>query len=138
MNWRAGPGAPLELMPVNLVKSHLNAATLTLLLSLAGCNQTDAIDPLRGGGGLVGNWAPTEGNYQARFDNGRFLTTALDTGNTISEGSYIVRSEQSVELNWTSNITQKANTAQCSRSDPNVLECTDQEGKPFQLRRIPS
>jgi hypothetical protein len=109
---------------------------VVMVLAMAGCQQSAQLDPLAGGGGLTGNWAPDGGGYSAQFANGVFRTTATDTGNVISEGSYVAVSASQIELRWQSKITGQANLAQCARPDANVLNCTDSGGKPFVLRRI--
>jgi len=109
--------------------------SLTALALAAGC-QSAKVDPMAGGGGLDGRWSPESGGYAAEFNNGTFLTRASDTGNVISQGSYIVQSTSEVELHWTSNITSQQNNAKCARPSANVLNCTDDGGKTFTLRRI--
>lgn len=104
------------------------------LLALASC-AGPKIDPTAGGGGITGNWAPDGGGYTAIFNNGQFSTTAADTGNIISQGSYLAVSTTEVTLNWTSNITGLQNSARCERPDPVVLNCTDDGGKTFTLRK---
>jgi hypothetical protein len=111
-------------------------AALALAGALAACQQTPKIDPLAGGGGLGGSWAPETGGYTATFANGVFRTTATDTGNVISEGGYTAISAAEVELRWQSRITNLPNQAKCNRPDANTLMCTDQAGKAFTLRRI--
>lgn len=103
---------------------------------LSACQQGPKIDPLAGGGGLTGNWAPDGGGYTATFANGAFRTMATDTGNVISEGGYTANSATEVELRWQSRITNLANQARCNRPDANTLLCTDQAGKAFTLRRV--
>jgi len=118
----------------------ISGAAVVLVLAataLSGC-QKDKINPTAGGGGLAGDWRPEQGNYTARFDNGAFTTLAGDTGNVISQGSYIAVSEKQVDLSWSSNVTNTQNTATCQRPDINTLNCTDGGGKPFVLRRISS
>ncbi|MGI9401740.1 MAG: hypothetical protein ACR2O0_10835 [Rhizobiaceae bacterium] len=105
------------------------------LLVLASC-ATAKIDPTIGGGGITGKWAPDGGGYTALFNNGQFSTTAEDTGNIISQGSYIAVSTTEVTLKWTSNVTGLENTATCQRPDPVVLNCTDGGGKSFTLRKL--
>ncbi|MEC9342986.1 MAG: hypothetical protein VYD64_03980 [Pseudomonadota bacterium] len=122
----------MHMIPARLQAGILAVAVMTVL---AGC-QTAKIDPTAGGGGLAGRWSPDTGGYAAFFDNGIFRTTANDTGNVISQGSYIVLSSSEVELSWTSNITGQPNTAKCQRPSVNVLNCTDAGGKGFALRRI--
>jgi hypothetical protein len=113
-------------------------AALAVGAVVSSCQETARIDPSAGGGGLAGNWAPDGGGYAASFDNGVFRTMATDTGNVISEGSYVALSASQVELRWQSRITSLPNTAQCVRPDPNQLNCTDQSGKAFTLRRVAS
>ena len=108
---------------------------LVSALAASGCAQGGKIDPLAGGGGISGNWLPDGGGYTAVFDNGRFSTTATDTGNVISQGSYIAISGMEVELSWTSNITGLENSAKCQRPQADVLQCADAGGKTFTLRR---
>ena len=117
-----------------LASARSSFAALGVLALLAGC-QSAKIDPMAGGGGLAGRWSPEGGGYAAIFDNGVFKTTANDTGNTISQGNYVVLSAEQVQLNWTSNITGQPNSAKCSRPSLNLLNCTDAGGKPFTLRR---
>jgi hypothetical protein len=116
--------------------SRAGMLAMLAAVALAGCGQTAKVDPLAGGGGLTGNWAPDDGGYTALFANGIFRTTATDTGNVISEGNYVAVSASQVELRWQSKITGLQNSAQCQRPDPNVLNCTDAAGKPFVLRRV--
>ena len=111
------------------------ALVLAMALVPAAC-ETAKINPTAGGGGLDGRWSPDTGGYAAEFQNGAFRTLASDTGNVISQGSYIVMSENDVELSWTSNITGQPNTAKCARPAANLLHCTDGGGKTFTLRRI--
>lgn len=113
------------------------ASVAVTLMLLAGC-QTAKIDPTAGGGGLAGRWAPDGGGYTAIFNNGSFQTLATDTGNVISQGSYLAQSVQQVDLNWTSNITGQPNSASCQRPNANLLTCTDAGGKAFTLRRVAS
>ncbi len=110
------------------------AAMVLATLAMTAC-QTDKINPTAGGGGLSGDWRPDGGGYTAKFENGKFTTLALDTGNVISQGGYLAISETQVDLNWVSNITGTSNTATCARPDLNTLNCTDGGGKPFVLRR---
>ncbi|MFZ1814046.1 MAG: hypothetical protein WBO55_09450 [Rhizobiaceae bacterium] len=117
-----------------------NSKNLVLIMAgailVAGCQSSTKVDPLAGGGGLTGSWAPDTGGYSASFQNGTFSTTALDTGNIISQGNYVVISETKVNLNWQSNITGTQNQAECLRPEINVLSCTDGGGKTFTLRRV--
>jgi hypothetical protein len=105
-----------------------------ILALVSGC-ESAKINPTAGGGGITGNWLPESGGYTAVFDNGRFSTTATDTGNIISQGGYFAVSASHVQLRWTSNITGLENSADCNRPQANTLNCTDAGGKKFVLRR---
>ena len=116
-------------------KTLVHVTLLGAVLALAAC-QSAKVNPTAGGGGLAGNWAPTTGGYTAIFRAGTFQTVATDTSNVISQGNYVVQSEKMVKLNWSSNVTGLANSAQCDRPNPNSLNCTDAGGKTFTLNRI--
>ena len=118
------------------MRKPIKLALALAVLALPAACQTAKINPTAGGGGLQGRWSPDTGGYAAEFNSGTFRTLASDTGNVISQGSYIVQSENEVELSWTSNITGQPNTAKCSRPSANLLNCADAGGKPFTLRRI--
>lgn len=110
-------------------------AVIAAGVAISGCGRDGRINPTAGGGGLQGSWLPDGGGYTATFDNGRFLTTASDTGNIISQGGYFAVSESEVQLTWMSNITGLENTASCQRPQVDTLNCTDGGGKSFTLRR---
>ncbi|MEZ5799643.1 MAG: hypothetical protein R3D29_03040 [Nitratireductor sp.] len=129
------------------MKTHNSAGTaarsgrLAMVMLVAttflvvGCKTEGKINPTAGGGGLAGDWRPDGGGYTAQLQNGVFTTIAGDTGNVISQGNYIAISETQVNLQWTSNNTGAPNSAQCTRPDPNTLNCADAGGKTFVLRR---
>ncbi len=84
---------------------------------------------------LNGNWASSDGVYVAQLLNGQFKAVANDTGNVISEGSYIALAENEIQLSWVGRISGKSNQAECLKSDPNQLDCVDVNGNKFSLRR---
>lgn len=102
-------------------------------LSLAACQPKEKIDPRAGGGGLVGNWVSADNIFTANLNNGSFIATANDTGETISNGSYIVVSSTRVDLKWRGNVTKQDNSATCQRPDERSMQCTDATGKSFSL-----
>lgn len=105
---------------------------LVLLTFLAACNPNKKV----AGPPLVnGSWASSDGVYVAEFLNGSFRAIANDTGNIISEGSYIASSKENIKLTWQSKLTGQNNTANCIKPDINVMNCTDATGNKFSLRR---
>lgn len=84
---------------------------------------------------LNGNWASTDGVYVAELRNGNFRAIANDTGNVLSTGNYVALSETEMRLEWVSEITGSPNKASCKKSNDNQLDCVDQAGKQFSLRR---
>lgn len=105
-------------------------------LMLSACQSKDAkVDPLAGGGGLTGSWVSADNVFTAQMNNGRFISVANDTGETLSEGSYYVVSASEVQLNWTGKLSQQANSARCQREGEALMNCTDQAGRTFTLRK---
>ncbi len=84
---------------------------------------------------LNGNWASSDGVYVAQLENGQFKAVANDTGNIISEGSYIALAENKIQLSWVGRISGQSNQAECLKPEPNQLDCVDVNGNKFSLRR---
>jgi len=80
----------------------LSIVALGTMSLLAAC-QSDK--DLAGPPLLNGNWASSDGVYVAQLSNGQFKAVANDTGNIISEGSYIALAEDKVRLNWVGRIS---------------------------------
>lgn len=114
-------------------KKALEILTLLGAGFLAACTGTQKLDPLAGGGGLSGTWRSSDNIFTAHFENGAFRSIANDTGNTLSEGSYVVVSNQEIRLNWFGVISQANNSATCKRPNPVTLNCTDARGRSFTL-----
>lgn len=102
---------------------------------LVGCqsNKEVAGPPL-----LNGNWASSDGVYTAEFRNGSFRAVANDTGGVISEGSYVALSDSNVKLSWTGIVSGRSNSAECLKPNPDQLDCVDQNGNKFSLKRARS
>ncbi len=105
-------------------------------LMLVACNTPPKVDPLAGGGGLSGSWVSTDGVFTAELSNGRFTSRANDTGEVLSQGSYVVASAEQVQLRWRSQARNEDSLANCTREGVEVLNCTDQAGRPFSLRKV--
>lgn len=110
-------------------------AAFLAALAVAGCESGKKADPLAGGGGLAGRWVSSDSVFTAEFRDGSFVSTANDTGETLSTGSYIVLSVNEIRLEWVGNLSKQQNVATCQRPSVDVLNCTDQAGRSFSLRK---
>lgn len=113
-------------------RTALYVVTVGTLGFLASCQNAK---DLAGPPVLNGNWASSDGVYVAELLNGQFKAIANDTGNVISEGSYIALAEDKVRLNWVGRISGKSNQAECLKPEENQLDCVDVNGNKFSLRR---
>lgn len=113
-------------------KFGFGAAAVLAIGILAGCNNAK---DLAGPPVLNGKWASSDGVYVAELLNGQFRAVANDTGNVISEGSYIALAENKIKLSWVGKISGKSNQAECLKPEDNQLDCVDVSGNKFSLRR---
>ena len=84
---------------------------------------------------LNGNWASSDGVYVAELRNGNFKAVANDTGGVISQGRYIALSEDKIKLEWYGIVSGKSNSAECLKPNTEQLDCVDENGNKFSLRR---
>ena len=113
-------------------KIGYGAVAILAMSILSACNNAK---DLAGPPVLNGNWASSDGVYVAELLNGQFRAVANDTGNVISEGSYIALAENRIKLSWVGKITGKSNEAECLKPEDNQLDCVDVSGNKFSLRR---
>ncbi|MEM8649546.1 MAG: hypothetical protein AAGF54_03355 [Pseudomonadota bacterium] len=117
-----------------LVKCALNFRNLSVIavFALTACNSSkDVLGPPV----LNGNWASSDGVYVAEFNNGSFRAVANDTGAVISEGRYIALAENKVQIKWNGLVSGTTNEAECIKPEANQMDCVDQNGNRFTLRR---
>ncbi len=103
-----------------------------VMVGISACqsNKEKAGPPL-----LNGSWASSDGVYVAELRNGDFKAVANDTGGVISQGRYIAISEEKVKLEWYGVVSGKSNSAQCLKPSTEQLDCVDENGNKFSLRR---
>ena len=118
-----------------LVKPAGICTVFLAALAVTGCQSGKKADPLAGGGGLAGRWVSSDSVFTAEFRDGSFVSTANDTGETLSTGSYIVLSVNEVRLEWVGNLSKQRNVATCQRPSVDLLNCTDQASRSFSLRK---
>ncbi|HTV71153.1 MAG TPA: hypothetical protein VMF90_21695 [Rhizobiaceae bacterium] len=114
------------------------AASLAAAMALAGCMSGGGM----GGGpmaprptGVEGSWIDGQRTGMSTFAGGVFSTVATDTGQKLSEGSYIVSNGTSVQINGTSLIRQTPISFNCLLVTPAQLNCTSSGGQQFILTR---
>lgn len=108
------------------------AATLAAC-STAGGPPPDSL-PTRPNG-IEGAWIDAQGTGLSTFSAGRFSTVATDTGQKLSEGSYVMNSPTSVQINGTSLIRQSPVAFNCLMVSTSQLNCTSNSGQNFVLTR---
>ncbi|MEO5323443.1 hypothetical protein PV773_08965 [Mesorhizobium sp. CC13] len=116
-----------------------SAGVLALLAAaLAACSTSGP-----GGGGpgrpaptgVEGAWIDAKGTGLSTFQNGVFQTVATDTGQRLSDGTYIMTGANAVQINGTSLIRQSPISFNCLLISANQLNCTSSAGQQFTLTR---
>ncbi len=107
-----------------------------LVLALAGC-QTEM-----GGGprmarqtGVEGQWMGTDGVAVSTLQGGRFSSRSVETGETLTEGSYKHRDARTIDLSFYSLKSQRNTNATCLLAGSNQMNCTLATGTNFVLTR---
>ena len=117
------------------------AATLLAGAVLAGCQmgggtQRTFVDtPAPVQNGVEGAWVDQAGTGVTNFNAGRFETFATDSGQKLSEGGYVMRSPQLIEISGTSIIRQSPIAFNCAVAGTTQLNCTSSSGQQFILTR---
>ncbi|CAN7231575.1 MULTISPECIES: hypothetical protein [Aminobacter] len=117
-----------------------SAGVLALLAAaIAGCSTSGGGSS--GGGvrpapsGVEGAWLDAKGTGLSTFAGGSFQTVATDTGQKLSDGTYILTGANSVQINGTSLIRQSPISFNCLLISANQLNCTSSAGQQFTLTR---
>ncbi len=115
--------------------SGLAAATA---MTLAACTTSGPTPPPQQASapkGVEGSWIDAQGTGLSTLAGGNFQTVATDTGQKLSEGSYIMTGATSVEINGTSLIRQSPISFNCLLVSTSQLNCTSASGQNFVLTR---
>ncbi|MGB3899165.1 MAG: hypothetical protein WA973_11475 [Mesorhizobium sp.] len=107
-------------------------------LTLAACTTGGPSAPPGGSlapRGVEGSWIDAQGTGLSTFSAGRFQTVATDTGQKLSDGSYVMTGSTSVEINGTSLIRQSPISFNCLLVSTSQLNCTSASGQNFVLTR---
>lgn len=124
---------------MKLSRTMLTAGVAALVaLALAACTTSGPSAPPAGTSapkGVEGSWIDAQGTGLSTLSGGNFQTVATDTGQKLSEGSYIVTGPTSVEINGTSLIRQSPISFNCLLVSTSQLNCTSAAGQNFVLTR---
>ena len=117
------------------LSSAVAVAGLTVVL--AGCMSSEPGAPPMGTAptGVEGAWIDAQGTGLSTFSGGVFQTVATDTGQKLSEGSYMSSGRDAVQINGTSLIRQSPISFNCLMISRNQLNCTSSAGQQFVLTR---
>ncbi|WP_269932366.1 hypothetical protein [Aminobacter sp. HY435] len=117
-----------------------SAGVLALLAAaIAGCSTSGGGSS--GGGarpapsGVEGAWLDAKGTGLSTFTSGAFQTVATDTGQKLSDGTYVMTGANSVQINGTSLIRQSPISFNCLLISANQLNCTSSTSQQFTLTR---
>ncbi|GAA4527028.1 outer membrane lipoprotein Omp10 [Chelativorans composti] len=119
---------------------HASALALASTLAIAGCVSAPQA-PYGSGRGpaassfVDGQWTDQGGIAISTFSGGAFQSVATDTGNKVSEGTYRVTGNGTVEISMTSLIRQTQSRINCALVTPTQLNCTNDSGQQFSLIR---
>jgi hypothetical protein len=117
-----------------IVRNSVFAGVIVSLAALAACQSTGPGGPGVAPSGVEGEWMSSDGVAVSRFSGGVFSTSAVDTGNKLAEGSYLV-SANTVQITGTSVIRQSPISFNCLLASPRQMNCTSSAGQQFTLVR---
>jgi hypothetical protein len=124
---------------MNFARKLVLLAPVLAAAALAGCQSGGTYAPRMSAAprptGVEGQWLDSQGVAVSTFSGGSFVTTATDTGNKLSEGTYYYQDQRTVEIEMTSLIRQTRATVACSLVTTNQLNCTNSQGQRFTLTR---
>ena len=105
-------------------------------LLVSGCIGGGSAPPMRAAPtGVEGTWIDAQGTGLSTISGGAFQTVATDTGQKLSEGSYVMTGRNSVQITGTSLIRQSPISFNCNLLSINQLNCTSSAGQQFVLTR---
>ncbi len=116
----------------NTRKMALAATVIAVAVGVAGCNTSGGTLT---GGAIDGNWQSADGVTATRFSGGRFATTVLATGETISNGTYRMIDGRTVQITMQSARRPAPTQVNCNLVTPQNLACAGADGQQFALVR---
>lgn len=122
-----------------IVRARL-AVAAAAMAALAGCATTDCQPPSRFAEiplerGIDGHWLSADGSSETLFSGGAFQTAAIDTGNMLADGVYVMADEANVSITMKSLIRGTTSKVNCLLVNSVQLNCTTQDSRKFVLPR---
>lgn len=82
-----------------------------------------------------GQWIGTDGVAVSSLRNGNFESRSVQTGEQLTSGTYSVRDQSTIDLNFYSVKSQQRTTAACLLVTRSQMNCTLASGTRFVLNR---
>lgn len=114
------------------------AATAVCALMLAGCmsgGPREVAPPVERVSGFEGEWVGADGVAQSTLRGGKFTSTSLKTGETLTTGTYAMRTADTIDLDFFSQKTGANTKATCLLVGPSQMNCTLASGTQFSLTK---
>jgi hypothetical protein len=114
-----------------------SAAAIFVAAAMAGC-QSAPDRPARvdvPASPVDGEWMGTDGVAISSLYGGRFESRSVQTGETLTQGSYKFRDQNTIDLSFYSVKTQQQTAAACLLAGPDKMNCTLGNGTQFVLTR---
>ncbi len=115
------------------------ATTLLCGVVLAGCMSSGPreVPPPRevAASPFEGDWIGTDGVALSSLRGGKFTSTSLKTGETLTSGTYAMRGANLIDLDFFSQKTGNNTKATCLLANRDQMNCTLASGTQFILSR---
>jgi hypothetical protein len=114
-----------------------SAAFIIVTAAIAGCQSApDRPAPVNVPSSPVdGEWIGSDGVAISSLYGGRFQSRSVQTGETLTQGTYDFRDQNTIDLSFYSVKTQQQTAAACLLATPNQMNCTLGNGTQFVLMR---
>jgi hypothetical protein len=114
-----------------------SAAVIVIAAAIAGCQSApDRPAPVNLPTSPVdGEWMGTDGVVISSLYGGQFRSRSVQTGETLTEGTYKFRDQNTIDLSFYSVKTKQQTAAACLLANPNQMNCTLGNGTQFVLNR---
>jgi hypothetical protein len=114
-----------------------SAAAIMMAAAIAGCQSApDRPAPVNVPASPVdGEWMGTDGVAVSSLYGGHFRSRSVQTGETLTEGTYKFRDQNTIDLSFYSVKTKQQTAAACLLASPDKMNCTLGNGTQFVLTR---
>ncbi|MGN6469254.1 MAG: hypothetical protein ACTHLC_06695 [Rhizobiaceae bacterium] len=114
-----------------------SAAAIIVAAAIAGC-QSAPDRPARidvPTSPVDGEWIGSDGVAISSLHGGNFQSRSVQTGETLTQGTYKFRDQNTIDLSFYSVKTQQQTAAACLLATPDRMNCTLGNGTQFVLTR---